>query len=82
MKATYLSLALVLFGTVSGCAVDFPDELPYACEDDSDCGGAPHVCVSLKDGRKYCCKPEPEQCNKLDDDCNGVVDDVGDNSCR
>jgi len=72
----------VLFGTASGCTVDFPDELPYTCEADGDCGGAPHVCTSLPDGRKYCCKPEPmEQCNKLDDDCNGVADDLGTEFC-
>jgi hypothetical protein len=85
MKATYFTLALVLcgvlFGTASGCVVDFPDELPYACEADTDCGGAPHVCTSLPDGRKYCCKPEPEQCNKLDDDCNGVADDLPPEPC-
>ena len=85
MKALYFSLALVLcgvlFGTASGCVVDFPDELPYTCEADSDCGGAPHVCASLADGRKYCCKPEAELCNRLDDDCNGVPDDVGNDFC-
>lgn len=81
MKATYLSLALVLCATATGCVVDFPDELPYACEDATDCGGAPRVCASLADGRKYCCNPEPEQCNKLDDDCNGVPDDLGNESC-
>ena len=85
MKALYFSLALVLcgvlFGTASGCVVDFPDELPYTCEADSDCGGSPHVCASLADGRKYCCKPETELCNRLDDDCNGVPDDVGNDFC-
>ena len=85
MKATYLSLALVLcgvlFGTASGCVVDFPDELPYSCEQDADCGEAPRVCASLADGRKYCCKPEPELCNRLDDDCNGVPDDLGNEPC-
>ena len=44
MKALYLSLSLVLcgvlFGAASGCVVDFPDELPYGCEADADCGGA------------------------------------------
>jgi len=85
MKALYFSLALVLcgvlFGTASGCVVDFPDELPYACEADTDCGGSPHVCASLPDGRKYCCKPETELCNQLDDDCNGVADDLSGESC-
>jgi hypothetical protein len=86
MKALYLfSLALllcgVLFGAASGCAVEFPDDLPYACVEDGDCGGAPHVCAALPDGRKYCCKPETELCNHLDDDCNGVVDDLSNEPC-
>jgi hypothetical protein len=87
MKAFYLSFSLalllcgVIFGAASGCAVDFPDELPYSCVGDGDCGGAPHVCAALPDGRKYCCKPETEACNRLDDDCNGVVDDLSNEPC-
>jgi hypothetical protein len=85
MKALYFSLALllcgVLFGSASGCVVDFPDELPYACETPEDCGGSPQVCAALPDGRKYCCKPEEELCNRLDDDCNGVVDDLKNELC-
>jgi hypothetical protein len=85
MKAVCFSLALllcgVLFGTASGCAVEFPDELPYTCAQDGDCGGEPHVCAALPDGRKYCCKPETEACNRLDDDCDGTVDELSDESC-
>ena len=41
MKALYLSFSLallcgVIFGAASGCAVQFPDELPYACEEDGE----------------------------------------------
>jgi hypothetical protein len=87
MKALYLSFSLalllcgVIFGAASGCAVEFPDDLPYVCVEDGDCGGAPHVCAALPDGRKYCCKPETELCNRLDDDCNGMVDDLSTESC-
>ncbi|WP_224242970.1 hypothetical protein [Hyalangium gracile] len=85
MKALYLSLSLllcsVLFGAASGCVVDFPDELPYTCETDADCGGKGYLCTALPDTRRYCCLPEAEQCNKLDDDCNGQVDDLTGESC-
>ncbi|MFL5346294.1 MAG: hypothetical protein ACJ8AT_16010 [Hyalangium sp.] len=85
MKALYFSLSLllccVLFGAGSGCAVSFPDELPYTCETDADCGGKGYVCTSLPDSRRYCCLPETETCNHLDDDCNGVVDDLNADPC-
>ena len=79
MKALYLSASLllccILFGAGAGCSVSFPDELPYTCETDADCGGKGYVCTSLPDSRHYCCLPEAEVCNHLDDDCNGAVDD-------
>lgn len=71
----------LLCGALGGCSVDFPDELPYACETNEDCGGGEHICTTLPDSRKYCCKPEPEVCNQVDDDCNAVVDDVSTGSC-
>ncbi|MBN1207069.1 MAG: hypothetical protein JXB05_19445 [Myxococcaceae bacterium] len=85
MKTLSLSLRLllcaVLFGAASGCVVDFPDELPYACEADEDCGGKGYICAALPDTRRYCCLPEPELCNRLDDDCNGSVDDLTASDC-
>jgi hypothetical protein len=85
MKTLYFCLSLllcgVLFGTASGCVVDFPDELPYGCEADEDCGGKGYVCAALPDARRYCCLPETEQCNRLDDDCNGRVDDLTAGDC-
>jgi hypothetical protein len=85
MKARALSLNVLLWsallGAVSGCVGNLPDELPYACETEADCGGDGYVCTVLPDTRRYCCLPAPETCNRIDDDCNGVVDDLSSGSC-
>ncbi len=85
MKARALSWSLLLgctlFGAVSGCVGNLPDELPYGCETEADCGGDGYVCTTLPDQRRYCCLPTPETCNHIDDDCNGVVDDLPSGSC-
>jgi hypothetical protein len=86
MKALNFSLNLLvcglLLGTAASCTVDFPDELPYTCAQDGDCGGNGYVCTSLPDGRRYCCSPtEAEVCNRLDDDCDGQVDELESSTC-
>jgi hypothetical protein len=85
MKALYLTLSLllcgVLFGAAAGCVVDFPEDLPYACQEDADCGGNRYVCAELPDARRYCCLPEPELCNGKDDNCDGLVDNLGGEPC-
>ncbi len=85
MKSVYLSLSLlvcgVVLGSAAGCVVEFPDELPYTCTEDADCGGQNHVCTALPDGRRYCCLPGPEVCNRVDDDCDGEVDELESDTC-
>jgi hypothetical protein len=85
MKALSFGLKLLvcglLLGTVAGCTVDFPDDLPYTCEQDADCGGKGYVCAALPDARRYCCLPQAETCNRLDDDCDGQFDELEASSC-
>ncbi|MDC0710456.1 hypothetical protein POL68_18405 [Stigmatella sp. ncwal1] len=74
-----LWLCAALVGMSSGCSVDFPEDKPYSCASDDDCGGQGYVCATLRD-LQYCCLPEPEVCgNYVDDDCDGQVDETGPN---
>ncbi|SET79465.1 hypothetical protein [Stigmatella erecta] len=74
-----LSLCAALVGLFPGCSVDFPDDKPYACTADGDCGGDGYVCATLG-SLQYCCLPEPEVCgNGIDDNCDGKVDESGPN---
>ncbi|NMO17097.1 hypothetical protein HPC49_11370 [Pyxidicoccus fallax] len=69
--------ALLLLSGAAGCKVDFPNDVPYTCEADADCGGDSYKCTALPDnGPKYCCLPDPDElCNGVDDDCDGAVDE-------
>ncbi|MCE9673146.1 hypothetical protein LY474_35600 [Myxococcus stipitatus] len=70
-------LACLLLVGAAACKVEFPDA-PYTCETNADCGGDSFVCAELPNGGpRYCCKPESaEVCNRLDDDCDGEVDEL------
>jgi len=70
--------ALLLLSGAAGCKVEFPDDVPYTCEADADCGGDSYLCTALPNGGpKYCCLPEEgERCNNVDDDCDGSVDEL------
>ncbi|AGC42236.1 hypothetical protein MYSTI_00887 [Myxococcus stipitatus DSM 14675] len=70
--------SLVLVSGSVGCSVEFPNDAPYTCDLDGDCGGDGYVCTSLpNNGPKYCCLPEPvEKCNNVDDDCDGLIDEM------
>lgn len=69
---------LVLVSGAAGCKVEFPDDVPYTCATDADCGGDNYVCAALPNGGpRYCCFVEAQElCNGLDEDCNGVIDDL------
>lgn len=82
MKALYLSLWCALAGTALSCVSGLPDELPYGCETEADCGGGGYVCTVLPDSRRYCCLPTEETCNGIDDDCDGKVDNLSSGSCN
>ncbi|WP_205519468.1 hypothetical protein [Pyxidicoccus caerfyrddinensis] len=70
--------ALLLLSGAAGCKVEFPNDVPYTCDADADCGGDGYLCTALpNDGPKYCCLPEEgERCNNVDDDCDGAVDEL------
>ncbi|MBZ4415483.1 hypothetical protein [Myxococcus sp. RHSTA-1-4] len=74
--------SLLLLSGAAGCKVEFPNDVPYTCGADADCGGDGYVCTALpNDGPKYCCLPEPDElCNSVDDDCDGAIDEL-DASC-
>ncbi len=70
--------ALLLLSGAAGCKVEFPNDVPYTCDTDPDCGGDGYLCTALpNNGAKYCCLPEEgERCNSVDDDCDGAVDEL------
>src|SRR5438309_181949 len=76
------ALRLLLCSLASGvlvfaCTVNLPDTNVYSCTAKDDCGGDGFVCAIPAGGAiGSCCKPQgAEVCNKVDDDCNGLVDD-------
>ncbi|MCP3135890.1 hypothetical protein [Pyxidicoccus xibeiensis] len=69
---------VLLLTGAAGCKVEFPNDVPYTCATDADCGGDGYLCTALpNDGPKYCCLPDPaELCNGVDDDCDGAIDEL------
>lgn len=62
---------------VFACTVNLGDKKIYSCTAKDDCGGDGFICAIAAGGAiGSCCKPAgAEQCNMVDDDCNGLIDD-------
>src|SRR5439155_419413 len=71
---------LTLAGALASCKVSIPDDQTFRCEVDADCGGEGLVCRPSAAG-KTCCRSADEVCDGLDNDCNGVVDDLSPTAC-
>src|SRR5262249_3355734 len=71
------TIACSLVVLAVGCHVTLPDDEPYACVTDYDCGGGGYKCIDVP--AKHCCLATgPEVCgNGLDDDCDGNADGKG-----
>lgn len=80
LKVTRLVLlcaATLAFAALYSCSVTFSDQVKYACTKDADCGGDSFICAKSPT-RSVCCKPTgPEVCDKVDNDCDGFVDNTG-----
>ncbi len=83
-------LAALALCALAGAAASLgciPDKLPdrdapnYPCKTTADCAGEGFVCVELETGPAYCCRVEAEVCDGRDNDCNGKVDDLPEESC-
>lgn len=70
-------LGAFALGALVSCTVSFSDDVKYACKTAADCGGDGFVCA-ITPGRAVCCKPSGEEvCDKVDNDCDGFVDNTG-----
>ncbi len=83
MKAlSSLFFCLFLALSLPGCFVqELPSDTIFGCDTNADCGGDGLLCAPRANQRGYCCKPEDEACNGLDDDCDGTVDEVAGEPC-
>lgn len=72
-----LLLSAAMLALLISCSVTFNDQVKYACKSDADCGGDGFTCA-MSPSRSVCCKPTgPEVCDKVDNDCDGFVDNTG-----
>lgn len=67
---------------LAACTVKVPTgDALFTCATDADCGGDGFVCNAIPGQKAFCCKATQETCDGLDNDCNGVVDDLGEWTC-
>ena len=78
LRATRLFLlCAALLGLLISCTVTFSDQVKYACTKDADCGGDGFTCARSPT-KSVCCKASgAEVCDKVDNDCDGFVDNTG-----
>lgn len=71
-----LLCCLLLACAAVGCTAESPDELPSTCAQDSDCVTEGGVCATRPGTtERSCCLPHAEECNGVDEDCDGQVDE-------
>ncbi len=69
--------AAFVLGALVSCTVTFTDDVKYSCKLDADCGGDGFVCA-VGPNPSVCCKPTGEElCDKVDNDCDTIVDNTG-----
>jgi hypothetical protein len=70
-------LCAAMLALLISCSVTFSDGVKYTCTKDEDCGGDGYTCARSP-ARSVCCKATgAEVCDKLDNDCDGFVDNTG-----
>ena len=77
-----LGCGLLMGLVASACWIpELPDNTVFTCATDTDCARMTDRCMTREGQSGYCCTPSAEVCNGLDDNCNGVKDDLAEVTC-